>query len=208
MKIEFYHDTICSFCFPMSNRMRKISEKYPEVDIEHRSFALGYEVEDFERSFGSHEAVKPEVLNHWEQANQNDDDHRFDIEGMKEKDFNFPHSKPGLKTAKAAGIIAGEEGYWEVFDAIQQGLFVENRNTADMNVLEDIVKSTSIDFDEWKKQVENAETEEAVLADFERANAFGLQGVPALVINEKYLISGAQPQTVIEQAIEQVKEEG
>lgn len=207
MKIEFFHDTICSFCFPMSNRMRKINEKYPEVEVEHRSFALGYEVKDFERSFGSHEAVKPEVLNHWEQANQNDDDHRFNIEGMKEIDFNFPHSKPGLKAAKAAGIIAGEEGYWEVFDAIQQGLFVENRNTADMDVLENIVESTSIDVDAWKEQFEKEETEQAVFADFERANVLGLQGVPALVINEKYLISGAQPQKVIEQAIEKVKDE-
>lgn len=207
MKIEFFHDTICSFCFPMSNRMRKISEKYPEVEVEHRSFALGYEVKDFERTFGSHEAVKPEVLNHWEQANQNDDDHRFNIEGMKETDFDFPHSKPGLKAAKAAGIIAGEEGYWEVFDAIQYGLFVENRNTADMDVLENIVESTSINFDGWKEQFEKEETEKAVFADFERANAFGLQGVPALVIDEKYLISGAQPQNVIEQAIEKVKTE-
>jgi len=207
MKIEFFHDTICSFCFPMSARMRKINEKYPEIDIEHRSFALGYEVENFVQSFGSHEAVKPEVLNHWEQANQNDDDHRFNIEGMENTDFNFPHSKPGLIAAKAAGIIAGEEGYWEVFDAIQHGLFVENRNTADINVLEDIVSSTSIEFNEWKEQVKNEETEKAVLADFERARAFGLRGVPALVINEKYLITGAQPQGAIEQAIEQVKEE-
>ena len=53
--------------------------------------------------FGSHEAVKPEVLGHWEHANQNDDEHRFNIEGMKEKDFLFLTSKNGLKATKAAG---------------------------------------------------------------------------------------------------------
>ena len=59
MKIEFVHDVICSFCFPMSHRMRKIDEKYSNVEITHRSFALGGEVDNFKAMFGSHEAVKP-----------------------------------------------------------------------------------------------------------------------------------------------------
>ncbi|HLR89020.1 MAG TPA: hypothetical protein VK042_04775 [Atopostipes sp.] len=69
--------------------------------------------------FGSHEAVKPEVMSHWEHANENDDEHRFNIEGMKEQDFLFPTSKNGLIAAKAAGIIAGDSGYWDICDAIQ-----------------------------------------------------------------------------------------
>ena len=92
MQVEFFHDVICSFCFPMSYRMRKVAKKYPKLDIVHRSFALGWEKEQFVQMFGSHEAVKPEVMHHWESANQNDDEHRFNIEGMKEQDFLFPTS--------------------------------------------------------------------------------------------------------------------
>ncbi len=40
MKIEFFHDVICSFCFPMSHRMREIQKRYPNVEIIHRSFSL------------------------------------------------------------------------------------------------------------------------------------------------------------------------
>jgi hypothetical protein len=36
--------------------------------------------------FGSREKAKDEVLAHWKHANQNDDLHRFNIEGMKEKE--------------------------------------------------------------------------------------------------------------------------
>lgn len=38
--IEFFHDVICSFCFPMSYRMRRLQEMMPDVEIVHRSFAL------------------------------------------------------------------------------------------------------------------------------------------------------------------------
>ncbi|MRI86273.1 thioredoxin domain-containing protein [Aerococcaceae bacterium WS4759] len=207
MQVEFFHDVICSFCFPMSYRMRKVAAKYPKLNITHRSFALGWEAEEFIRMFGSHEAVKPEVLGHWEHANQNDDEHRFNIEGMKEKDFLFPTSKNGLKAAKAAGLLAGEAAYWNLFDALQHALFVDNRDIGDLAVIEAIVQETSIDLDKWKTQFDQDETEEAVLADLQRVRDYGIQGAPAIVVNQKYLISGAQPQAVIEQTIEKIAEE-
>ena len=209
IKIEFFHDVICSFCFPMSARMRKISEKYNNVEIIHRSFALGWEEENFIRMFGSREAVKPEVLGHWAQANQNDDDHRFDIEGMETQDFNFPISKPGLLAAKAAGLLGGQEAYWEVFDALQEALFVENKNIEDPQVIEEVIQGTDVDLEKWKEQVQQPETEEAVLADLKQAENYSVYSAPTLIINGKYRISGAQPLERIEQALEKAAiEEG
>lgn len=204
MKIEFVHDVICSFCFPMSYRMRKISEKYPKVEVTHRSFALGWEKEQFENMFGSHEAVKPEVMGHWEQANENDDLKRFNIDGMKAEDFLFPTSKNALIAAKAAGIMAGEQAYWEVFDALQHALFTENQDISDVAVIESVIENTSLDFTAWKGQFENKETEQAVLRDLDFVRQNGINSVPALIIEDKYLISGAQPQSVIENTIEEI----
>ena len=207
MQVEFFHDVICSFCFPMSYRMRKVAAKYPRLNIQHRSFALGWEADAFIQMFGSHEAVKPEVMSHWEHANQNDDEHRFNIEGMKEQDFLFPTSKNGLKAAKAAGLLAGEAAYWDVFDALQKALFVDNRDVSDLAVIEEIIKETDIDFEAWQTQLAKAETEAAVIEDLQRVQAYGIQGAPAIVINQKYLISGAQPQAVIEETIEKIAED-
>lgn len=206
MKIEFFHDVICSFCFPMSNRMRNIAKKYPKINVTHRSFALGWEKDQFIQMFGSHEAVKPEVLTHWEHANQNDDLNRFNIEGMKEKDFLFPTSKNGLKASKAAGILNGQDAYWEVFDALQHGLFVDNRDISDLEVIEDIISHSSLNLSEWKDQFDKTETEQAVLEDLNLVQSYGIQGAPALVIEGKYLVSGAQPQEVIEETIEKIAE--
>lgn len=207
MKIEFFHDVICSFCFPMSYRMRKLVEKYPKLEIIHRSFALGWEEEQLIEMFGSHEAAKPEVLTHWAQANQQDELKRFNIPGMKEQDFLFPTSKNALVAAKAAGIVGGEDVYWEVFDALQLALFADSQDVANIETIEKIVQTTSIDFDAWKETFENEDTEQATLEDMIRAQQFGLQGVPALVIEEKYLISGAQPTEIIEQTLEAIADE-
>lgn len=206
IKIEFFHDVICSFCFPMSARMRKIANKFNNIEIKHRSFALGWEENDFIRNFGSREAVKPEVLNHWKHANQNDDEHRFNIEGMRKTDFNFPISKPGLIAAKAAGIVGGDSMYWDLFDRIQNKLFVENKNIEDVNVLEEAVKETKISFDKWKEEFNKKETEEAVLKDLELARNYGVNSAPTLVINNKYAISGAQPEETIINVLNQISE--
>lgn len=187
--------------------MRKVAAKYPKLNIIHRSFALGWEAEEFIQMFGSREAVKPEVMGHWEQANQNDDEHRFNIKGMKEQDFLFPTSKNSLKAAKAAGLLSGEAAYWDVFDALQQALFVDNLDISDLAVIETVIKETSFNFEDWKVQFAKAETEDAVLADLQRVRDYGIQGAPAIVINQKYLISGAQPQAVIEQTIEKIAQD-
>lgn len=207
IKIEFFHDVICSFCFPMSARMRRIAKKYNNIEIKHRSFALAWEPGDFIRSFGSREAVKPEVVGHWIQANMNDEEHRFNIEGMYKTDFNFPISKPGLKAAKAAGLIGGDDVYWDVFDRIQHKLFVENKNVEDIAVLEEAVKETGIPFENWRAQYEKNETEKAVLADIELAQAYGVNSVPTLVINQKYSIIGAQSQEAIEKALNMISKD-
>lgn len=206
LQVEFFHDVICSFCFPMSNRMRKITNQYPNLNVIHRSFALGWEKEDFERMFGTHAAVKPEVLNHWVAANQNDDDHRFNIAGMEAEDFLFPTSKPGLLAAKAAGEVGGQKAYWDLFDKLQEALFVKSLDIADTQVIEQLVKETSLDFNQWQASYQSSETEAKVLSDLQLVQSYGVQGAPALVINQKYVISGAQPQAVIEETIQEIAE--
>ncbi|MFW8053326.1 DsbA family oxidoreductase [Vagococcus fluvialis] len=204
MKIEFFHDVICSFCFPMSYRMRKIQERYPNVEIIHRSFALAWEPEDFNRMFGNRDNAKNEILGHWEHANQNDDLHRFNIEGMKEADFPFPTSKNGLLAAKAAKLIGGEEAYWQVFDNLQESLFVKNQDIESIDVIKEAVVAAGIDWDKFEPVFQSEDALEAVNEDLRLGIRYGIQGAPFLVINEKYGINGAQPMEVIEETIEKI----
>lgn len=193
LRIEFFHDVICSYCFPMSYRMRQIKAMMPDLEIIHRSYAFIKSEHDFDLEFGSRSAAKNEILGHWVHANQNDDLHRFNIEGMKKADFPFPTSMKPLIASKAAYFSAGDDGYWDVFDSLQKALFVLNQNIEDDKVIEECVKRTGIDFDKWQQYYDSKETINAVDRDLLLAEKYNIQSVPCLIINGKYQISGALP---------------
>lgn len=207
MKIEFFHDVICSFCFPMSYRMRQLKEKHPDLEIIHRSFALVPEEKAFDMMFGSRKNAKDEILSHWQAANMNDDLHRFNIEGMKEQDFLFPTSIPALRAVTAAELVGGHDLAWDVFDALQNSLFVENKNVEDIAVIEAAVASTTINMSEWQEAYKDEQSLRKVHEDLALAQSYGITGVPFVVVNEKYGINGAQPLANIEAMIEKVKAE-
>lgn len=205
LSIEFFHDVICSFCFPMSYRMRQIEKLMPDAEIIHRSFALVREEYDFDVMFGSREEAKEEILGHWEHANENDDLHRFNISGMRKADFLFPGSMKGLLACKAAYFAGGSTSYWDVFDALQNALFVRSLNIGDQEVIDSVVRETLADFDAWKSHYEDQKTLEAVEADLLLAEKYGVRSVPHLVINGKHHVSGAVGFDQIIEALGKIK---
>jgi predicted DsbA family dithiol-disulfide isomerase len=204
--IEFFHDVICSFCFPMSYRMRELVKVMPEVEVIHRSFALVREEGEFDLMFGSREAAKEEVLGHWAQANENDDLHRFNIEGMRRADFPFPTSMKGLLACKAAYFTGGEGAYWDVFDALQTAFFVHSRNIGDQAVIDEIIRETQLDFVKWQRHYQDSKTMEAVEGDLLLAEQYGITVVPTLIIGGKHRVAGALPLARIISSIEKAKE--
>lgn len=204
MKIEFFHDVICSFCFPMSYRMRQLKERRPELEIIHRSFALVPEAEAFDKMFGSRVGAKAEILTHWEQANVNDDLHRFNIDGMRKRDFLFPISIPALRAVKAAEEVGGNDMAWDVFDALQNALFVENKNVEELKVIKAAISKTNIDLEKWEIAYDSSKSLEEVEKDLDLARSYGISGVPFLVINGEHGLNGAQPLTKIEEMIDKI----
>lgn len=206
LELEFFHDVICSFCYPMSDRMRDIVAEYPEIDLVHRSFALAPTSDSLAQQFGSRERAKEEILSHWHHANQNDEKHRFNIDGMRKTDFLFPTSMNALKASKAASFIDGQKGYWDVFDALQKGLFTDNVDIENESIIFELVKPLVSNFDEFVRLYQSNEVVEAIHQDLLLSNQYGIHSVPAVVIDQKYLISGAQPKEVIKRTLDQILE--
>lgn len=204
--VEFFHDVICVFCFPMSYRMRQLAKLMPEVEIVHRSYALIGSDREFDEMFGSRAAAKKEIVGHWEQANQNDDLHRINIAGMMKTEFPFPGSMKALTACEAAYFVAGSDGYWNVFDSLQNALFVENRDIEDKDVMEECIRSCGIDFSKWEQHYNSADTAEAVKKDLLLAEQYGIELIPCLIINGEERISGAQSLEEIVQGIRKVQD--
>lgn len=207
IKVEFFHDVLCSYCFAFSPRMRQLVTLRPEIELQHRSFALLPSAVEFEQSFPSREEAKEEILSHWAHANENDDAHRFNIEGMRKTAFLFPISTPALLACEAAKQVAGQAGYWDLFDALQKAFFVDSRNVEEEEVLASCVQQVGIDVAAWRAAFTARAVKEDLQADLQRAVQLGIHVVPSLVINEKYLVSGALPLADLLQAVDRAAAE-
>lgn len=192
IKIEFFHDIICSFCFPMSYEMRQLTKQYADIEVVHRSFALAPTSDDMKYMFGSHEQAKAEILTHWQRANQLDALHRFNIEGMRSQSFLFPTSMPALRACATVRLMKDEETYWNLFDLLQNQLFVQNKDISNPEVITKCVSQLGIDLTTFNELVSSKQVEDEVLADFARANLFNITSVPSLVVNDTYVIRGWQ----------------
>lgn len=108
----------------------------------------------------------------------------------------------GAKVAEAQGT--GPQFHVAVFRAYWQ----RANNIGDVDVLAEIAHSIGLERDAFLAALKDERYEAQVEADIEQAYAYGLTGVPALIFDERYLVSGAQPYEVLRQVVEKVEIEG
>ncbi len=192
MEIEFFHDVLCAWCYALSPRLRRLTEEFPDIQVIHRSFPLAPQPEDIAHMFGSKEKGKKDILTHWEAANMNDDEHRINADLMKQRDFDYPYSTPGLLACKAAELQGGQEMHWAYFDKAQEAHLTLCRNVADFDVLVDIAREIGLDVDRFKADLFSEEVKLALHRDMDRALELGVEATPTLVANGR-MLTGAVP---------------
>lgn len=102
------------------------------------------------------------------------------------------HSLPSSVAAKVAGSFgpAAERAY---HDRLFPAYFAENRTISDRSVLLDVAAEAGLDRDDFDRRWQDQEDEhsKAVWRDYATAVQSGIQGVPAVVVDRRWLISGA-----------------
>jgi predicted DsbA family dithiol-disulfide isomerase len=93
-------------------------------------------------------------------------------------------------------------------DAVSEKLFAayftEGRHIGKKETLLAIATEAGLDSARAQVMLDTGEFSEAVRQDEDEAQLFGLTGVPAFVLNRKYLISGAQPTEIFTQALQKL----
>ena len=107
----------------------------------------------------------------------------------------------GAKFAEAQG--AGDAYHAAVFRAYWQ----EARAISDHDVLASIAASIGLDRAAFLAALDEPRYRDAVLTDVDLPRSYGLSGVPAVVFQDKYLVSGAQPYETLVRVTEQVRAE-
>jgi predicted DsbA family dithiol-disulfide isomerase len=106
----------------------------------------------------------------------------------------------GAKFAEARG--AGEAYHEAMFKAH----FIEDLDIGDLQTLADIAAELGLDRAEFVQALEMGAYVAEVEQDVAQARAYNLSGVPASIIENKYLISGGQPLESLQDIIRQIKE--
>jgi predicted DsbA family dithiol-disulfide isomerase len=113
-------------------------------------------------------------------------------------------SRPALVGAKYAEALGVGDAYHE---AIFRAYWQEARSIEEIAVLADIAAEVGLDRDAFVVALGEEKWDTAVTADVYQAYRYGLNGVPALVFANKYLVSGAQPYEALAQVVEQIRDE-
>jgi predicted DsbA family dithiol-disulfide isomerase len=88
--------------------------------------------------------------------------------------------------------------------ALFDAYFGEAKNVADISVLANCAEQAGLNKAEALRILSSAEYTEAVRADIEHYQQAGISSVPAFIINNKYLISGAQTAEQLSAALQQI----
>ena len=93
-------------------------------------------------------------------------------------------------------------------DAVLHAYWHEAQDISDLAVLAGIAESVGLAKEPFLAALDDDGYRSAMMSDVEQAHLYGLQGVPALIFANKYLVSGAQPYHVLEQVVQKIQAEG
>lgn len=111
------------------------------------------------------------------------------------------HSMPPAIAAKAAAH-QGPEAFERYHRALMENYFHLNRNITDHENLVRIARETRLDVDAFVVAMADPAVAKEVVADHNEATSFGIGGVPTVVVDDRWKLSGAQPREVYRQIVE------
>ncbi len=117
--------------------------------------------------------------------------------------FGFD-SRPALIGAKFAEAQGAGPAYHR---RVMQAYWAEAQDIEQIDALAALAVEVGLERAAFVDALTEPEYERAVSDDVATAHQSGIQGVPALVFIDKYLVSGAQPFEVLKGAVEQVAAE-
>lgn len=92
-------------------------------------------------------------------------------------------------------------------EAVMRAYWSDALDISDRAVLVDCAVAAGLDGALFAAALDDPAYDRMVQADVDLARSYGLNGVPAMVFNDKYLVSGAQPADVLRQVVERIAQE-
>jgi predicted DsbA family dithiol-disulfide isomerase len=208
MRIEIWSDVVCPWCYIGKRRLETALAGFDhrdDVEVVYRSFELdpsaphhGREPTTgvLARKYGRSEA---EMRGMQQQLT--------DVaaeEGLAFRLFDNVHTNTvdSHRLLHLALDEGGPELQRELKEALLAAYFVRAEDVGDHAVLQSAAVAAGLPADRVSAVLASDEYAEAVEADVRQARAYGANGVPFFVVDQKYGVSGAQPAEVFAQVLE------
>ena len=205
MHMDIVSDTICPWCYIGKRRLERALAETPRPDLTvlWRPFQLnpdmpaeGMDRKDYlAAKFGGAENAQqvyaPIV------AAGHEEDIAFDFGAMR----RAPNTIQSHRLIAFAGAAGQQDS---VVESLFKGYFTEGQDIGDIEVLADLAADGGMDRQAVLDYLASPEGLEEARREDAMARETGISGVPAFILERKYLISGAQGLEVFHQAFEMV----
>jgi predicted DsbA family dithiol-disulfide isomerase len=205
MRVEIWSDLICPWCGIGQHRLERALEAFghrDQVEVVHRSFELDPRAPQTVRS--AREMLSKKYRLDDAQVSQ-----MFArVEGIAARDGISPYLVGdnvvgNTHLAHELLALAAERGLEDVaWKALYRAYFGERRSIFDVDSLVALAGELGLDPAEARAALTEGRYRARVDADAREAQELGASGVPFVVIDRKYGVSGAQPVEVFQGALE------
>lgn len=212
VRVDIWSDVICPWCYigkrrfdtAVTNlRARGITDA---IDVTFRSYQLDPTapmdttspvIEAYAKKFGGPESAEKIIRHVTSVAAADGIEFRMDIA----KRANTMHAHRALHYALTHH---GAETQAALKQELLQAYFTDGQNVADLSVITERASQVGINDNALRTWLESDDGFEAVTEDIRVASARDITAVPSFVINDQFLIPGAQDVQVFENILERV----
>ena len=143
------------------------------------------------------------IASHFERANEQEEGIAFNPW----KKGPYPTwGMPALRASKAAALQGDKK--WSRFHlAVMKAFYTDGRDISSEQVLEEIAKETGLNLEEFAREFNDPKWENVVYEETREAQEVcGIRSIPAVVVQNRYLVEGVVPVAHYKQVIEEVKD--
>ncbi len=214
MKITYWSDYACPYCYIGETRLEKALEELgmkDKVTLEMKSFELdpgasreytGTTVDRFAKKYGLEKKGAANQIEHISNLGREEGiDFRY-------ADTRYTNTMDAHRLTKYVQSLGNKVLTEQVIHDLFDAYFTKNQELTDREVLIHIGVKAGLRAGEVEALLDSNFFEADVRKDEMEAQRYGIHGVPFFVVDDKYSLSGAQPQELFVQALQRAVADG
>lgn len=210
MKVIYWSDYACPYCYIGEQRLRKAAKALGlELELEMKAFQLdpgadvvchGETLDRFAKKYGlSKEAAMQRI-------------EQISVLGRAEG-IDFKYATTRFTNTMDAHRLTKyvQDKYPKYADVLIEKLyrayFCDNQELADHDVLLGIAEACGLKREDIQSVLESDRYKDVVLAEELEASSSDIHAVPLFIINDRYVLNGAQPYEVMKSVLERARKD-